>query len=106
MVFGPLDGYHSQRPSPVLGTDCRSTQTNATQRRPVSPMWELEREPALPALARLRCAVVGDGRLGRAMVSGLREAGLTADGPLGRGARCSDADVVLLCVPDAEIANA
>jgi predicted short-subunit dehydrogenase-like oxidoreductase (DUF2520 family) len=69
-------------------------------------MWELEREPALPALARLRCAVVGDGRLGRAVASGLREAGLTVDGPLGRGARCPDADVVILAVPDAEIANA
>ncbi|HEU4702824.1 MAG TPA: DUF2520 domain-containing protein [Conexibacter sp.] len=69
-------------------------------------MWELEREPALPALARLRCAVVGAGRLGRAAVVGLREAGIEVDGPLGRGARCPDADVVLLCVPDGEIANA
>ena len=69
-------------------------------------MWELERETALPALARLRCAVVGAGRLGRAVVVGLREAGIEVDGPLGRGARCPDADVVLLCVPDGEIANA
>jgi predicted short-subunit dehydrogenase-like oxidoreductase (DUF2520 family) len=69
-------------------------------------MWELEREPALPALARLRCAVVGAGRLGRAMTTGLREAGIEVDGPLGRGARCPDADVVILVVPDAEIANA
>lgn len=69
-------------------------------------MWELEREPAHSTLAPLRCAIVGAGRLGRAMVSGLREAGLTVEGPLGRGARCSDADVVLLCVPDGEIANA
>jgi predicted short-subunit dehydrogenase-like oxidoreductase (DUF2520 family) len=69
-------------------------------------MWELEREPALPALARLRCAIVGAGRLGRAMTTGLREAGIDFDGPLGRGARCPDADVVILAVPDAEIANA
>src|SRR5215212_2024599 len=69
-------------------------------------MWELERETALQALARLRCAIVGDGRLGRATASGLREAGLTVEGPHGRGARCSGADVVLLCVPDGEIANA
>jgi len=69
-------------------------------------MWELEREPALPALARLRCAVVGAGRLGRALVAALREAGLDVEGPLGRGARCPDADVVLLAVPDGEIANA
>lgn len=69
-------------------------------------MWELERETALPALARLHCAVVGAGRLGRAVVVGLREAGIEVDGPLGRGARCQGADVVLLCVPDGEIANA
>lgn len=69
-------------------------------------MWELEREPTRPTLAPLRCAIVGAGRLGRAMASGLREAGLTVEGPLGRGARCPDADVVILAVPDAEIANA
>jgi len=69
-------------------------------------MWELERGLVLPALARLRCAVVGAGRLGRAVVVGLREAGIATDGPLERGARCSDADIVLLCVPDGEIANA
>lgn len=69
-------------------------------------MWELEREPALPALARLRCAIVGAGRLGRALTTALRDAGIPVEGPLGRGARCQDADVVLLCVPDGEIASA
>lgn len=69
-------------------------------------MWELEREPVIPALARLRCAIVGAGRLGRAIASGLREAGLDVEGPLGRGARCPNADVVILAVPDAEIAAA
>lgn len=69
-------------------------------------MWELERETTTPALARLRCAIVGAGRLGRAMASGLHEAGFTIEGPLGREARCPDADVVILAVPDAEIANA
>jgi predicted short-subunit dehydrogenase-like oxidoreductase (DUF2520 family) len=69
-------------------------------------MRELEREANLPALARLRCAIVGAGRLGRALAAGLRDAGVPVEGPLGRGARCSDADVVLLCVPDGEIANA
>jgi predicted short-subunit dehydrogenase-like oxidoreductase (DUF2520 family) len=69
-------------------------------------MWELERDTTRPTLAHLRCAIVGPGRLGRAMASGLREAGFTVEGPLGRGARCPGADVVLLCVPDGEIANA
>jgi predicted short-subunit dehydrogenase-like oxidoreductase (DUF2520 family) len=69
-------------------------------------MWELERETATPATARLRCAIVGAGRMGRALASGLREAGVEVDGPLVRGARCPDADVVLLAVPDAEIATA
>jgi predicted short-subunit dehydrogenase-like oxidoreductase (DUF2520 family) len=69
-------------------------------------MWELERETAIPAIARLRCAIVGAGRMGRALAGGLREAGIAVDGPLGRGARCPDADVVLLAVPDAEIATA
>lgn len=50
-----------------------------------------------------RCAVVGNGRLGPALAAALRAAGHDVDGPLGRGARCRGADVVLLCVPDAEI---
>jgi predicted short-subunit dehydrogenase-like oxidoreductase (DUF2520 family) len=53
-----------------------------------------------------RCAVVGDGRLGRALAGALRAAGHAVDGPLGRGARCPGADIVLLCVPDAEIGAA
>jgi predicted short-subunit dehydrogenase-like oxidoreductase (DUF2520 family) len=53
-----------------------------------------------------RCAIVGAGRLGHALASALRDAGLTVDGPLGRGADPTDADVVLLCVPDGEIQNA
>jgi predicted short-subunit dehydrogenase-like oxidoreductase (DUF2520 family) len=69
-------------------------------------MWELEREDDLPDLARLRCAIVGAGRLGRALSAALREAGIAAEGPLGRGSDGGDADVVLLCVPDGEIAHA
>lgn len=69
-------------------------------------MRELERDSHRPALARLRCAIVGAGRLGRALSAALRDAGIPVDGPLGRGARCADADVALLCVPDGEIANA
>ncbi len=57
--------------------------------------------PVLPA-----CAVVGHGRLGTALAAALRAAGAPVDGPLGRGATASAADVVLLSVPDAEIADA
>jgi predicted short-subunit dehydrogenase-like oxidoreductase (DUF2520 family) len=46
-------------------------------------------------------AIVGDGRLGRALASALR-----APRPHGRGHSGAGADVVLLCVPDAEIAAA
>jgi predicted short-subunit dehydrogenase-like oxidoreductase (DUF2520 family) len=53
-----------------------------------------------------RCAVVGHGRLGTALASALRAARVDIDGPLGRGATASGADIVLLCVPDAEIAGA
>jgi predicted short-subunit dehydrogenase-like oxidoreductase (DUF2520 family) len=69
-------------------------------------MWELERESDLPDLTRIRCAIVGAGRLGRALAPALRDAGVTVDGPLGRGADGGEADVVVLAVPDAEIAVA
>jgi predicted short-subunit dehydrogenase-like oxidoreductase (DUF2520 family) len=52
------------------------------------------------------CAVVGHGRLGTALAEALRAAGARVDGPLGRGARAAGADVVLLAVPDGEIADA
>lgn len=48
-----------------------------------------------------RLAVVGRGRLGTALARALR-----APAPHGRGADCAAADVVLLCVPDGEIAAA
>ena len=51
------------------------------------------------------CAIVGAGRLGTALAAALRAAGLSVEGPLGRGAR-PRAEAVLLCVPDAEIAAA
>jgi predicted short-subunit dehydrogenase-like oxidoreductase (DUF2520 family) len=50
--------------------------------------------------------IVGRGRLGAALASGLRAAGLAVEGPLGHGARCPGASLVLLCVPDAQIAPA
>lgn len=55
-----------------------------------------------------RWALIGAGRLGTALAAAMRDAGLSVDGPLGREAAAAgaDADVVLLCVPDAEIAAA
>lgn len=54
-----------------------------------------------------RVAVVGAGRLGTALASALRTVGVRTDGPLGRGQVPDPATtVVLLCVPDREIANA
>jgi predicted short-subunit dehydrogenase-like oxidoreductase (DUF2520 family) len=44
--------------------------------------------------------------MGRALVAALRAAGLAVDGPLGRGASGAGADVVILAVPDAQIAAA
>lgn len=52
------------------------------------------------------CAIVGAGRLGTALADALRAAGHPVAGPLGRGANGADAGVVLLCVPDGEIAAA
>jgi predicted short-subunit dehydrogenase-like oxidoreductase (DUF2520 family) len=74
-------------------------------------MRELDRHPQPPSaptpVAPERVAIIGDGRLGNALAEGLRTAGLIVLGPLGRGATPSDlADVVLLCVPDGEIAAA
>jgi predicted short-subunit dehydrogenase-like oxidoreductase (DUF2520 family) len=68
-------------------------------------MRELERD--LPsASARSKVAIVGAGRLGRALAAALREAGYSVEGPLGRSATAGDVDAVLLCVPDQEIAAA
>lgn len=51
-------------------------------------------------------AIIGRGRLGRALALAFRGAEVRVDGPLGRGANGMGADVVLLCVPDAAIAAA
>jgi predicted short-subunit dehydrogenase-like oxidoreductase (DUF2520 family) len=51
-------------------------------------------------------AIVGAGRLGTALSAALSAAGHAVRGPLGRGADAGDATVVLLCVPDGEIAAA
>jgi predicted short-subunit dehydrogenase-like oxidoreductase (DUF2520 family) len=60
--------------------------------------------PLVPFVNRI--AVVGAGRVGRAMTRGLTRAGITVAGPLGRGAPAAGADLVLLAVPDREIAAA
>ncbi|MEP7112495.1 MAG: Rossmann-like and DUF2520 domain-containing protein [Ilumatobacteraceae bacterium] len=55
-----------------------------------------------PVLLHLRCAVVGDGRLGRALVGSLP----WLEGPFRRGFTGADFDLVLLAVPDGEIVSA
>jgi len=50
-------------------------------------------------------AIVGAGRLGSALARALRAAGVAVEGPLGHAA-APRSEVVLLCVPDAEIERA
>ncbi|MFL5823873.1 MAG: Rossmann-like and DUF2520 domain-containing protein [Solirubrobacteraceae bacterium] len=75
-------------------------------------MRELERDSSSEPSACTRLAVIGQGRLGGALIHALRtaEAAVSSSyrvvGPLGRGADGHDADAVLLCVPDGEIAAA
>jgi predicted short-subunit dehydrogenase-like oxidoreductase (DUF2520 family) len=73
-------------------------------------MRELERpspSSARPGARLVRVAIVGAGRLGTVLAASLRDAGVSVDGPLRRDdAADADADAVLLCVPDAEIARA
>jgi predicted short-subunit dehydrogenase-like oxidoreductase (DUF2520 family) len=57
------------------------------------------------AISTDRLAIVGRGRVGGALARTFAEAGIQVEGPLGRGEQPT-ADVVLLCVPDAEIADA
>jgi predicted short-subunit dehydrogenase-like oxidoreductase (DUF2520 family) len=52
-----------------------------------------------------RLTIVGRGRVGNALTRAFTDAGIEVEGPLGRDEQAT-ADVVLLCVPDAEIANA
>jgi len=51
-------------------------------------------------------AIVGRGRLGKALALALVGAELRVLGPLGRGADGTGADLVILCVPDAAISEA
>jgi predicted short-subunit dehydrogenase-like oxidoreductase (DUF2520 family) len=67
------------------------------------------RQERLPRRGRGRAstvAIVGRGRMGPALAGALGAAGHSVAGPLGRGADGDGADVVLLCVPDGEIAAA
>jgi predicted short-subunit dehydrogenase-like oxidoreductase (DUF2520 family) len=68
-------------------------------------MRELERNLSPPS-ARTKLAIVGAGRLGRALAGALRDVGYAIEGPLGRDAAPGAVDAVLLCVPDQEIAAA
>jgi len=58
-----------------------------------------------PRRAVATATVVGRGRLGRVLARALAAAGVEVTGPSGRDAPVEPADVVLLCVPDAEIAR-
>lgn len=62
--------------------------------------------PSRVVAGRTQCAVVGGGRLGTALAAALRGSGRSVSGPHGRGADVADADVVVLCVPDAAIPGA
>lgn len=52
------------------------------------------------------CDVVGRGRMGGALATALRDAGVAVRGPLGRGATADGAAIALLCVPEREVAAA
>jgi len=61
-----------------------------------------------PSVALARVTIVGPGRVGRALADALGSRGVSINGPLGRDARLtrlSGDDIVLLCVPDGEIAR-
>src|SRR5581483_7120993 len=83
-------------------------ETPFSTSRPVSHMRELERDPSADPPCCKHAAIVGRGRLGTALAAALRDAGYDVTGPLGRGtdAVACAPGVVLLCVPDAEIARA
>src|SRR5947209_6751330 len=63
-------------------------------------------EDVAPELPAGPCVVVGQGRMGTAIASALAVAGVPVRGPLGRGETAAGAALVLLCVPDREIAAA
>lgn len=55
-----------------------------------------------------RITIIGAGRLGRALAASLTDSGIAVRGPLRRGeweGRLSAEEVILLCVPDGEVAR-
>jgi predicted short-subunit dehydrogenase-like oxidoreductase (DUF2520 family) len=69
-------------------------------------MRELERLTDTTAAPRPSVGILGRGRLGRVLSGGLRSAGLDASDPLGRDADLTPYRIVILCVPDGQIAAA
>lgn len=69
-------------------------------------MRELERESSSDTPACTRLAIVGRGRLGNALGAALADGPYELLGAFGRGFDGHGTDVVLLCVPDGEIAAA
>src|SRR5215469_4536629 len=70
-------------------------------------MDQREMQRTDPTRGVLRIAIVGSGRLGTAIAAALHgNDDFELTGPLGRGAYAAGSDVVLLCVPDREIASA
>jgi len=59
--------------------------------------------PFMESLSDARVGVVGAGRIGTALSSALRAAGVEVVGPTGRGEVPGGCDAIVLCVPDAEI---
>jgi predicted short-subunit dehydrogenase-like oxidoreductase (DUF2520 family) len=74
--------------------------------RPVSQLRELERKSSVDPSASVTLAIVGQGRMGTALASALEGTPYRVLGPLGRGSDGEQADAVLLCVPDGQIAAA
>lgn len=62
--------------------------------------------PAPTAADALTVSIVGAGRLGRVLARALRASGADVHGPARRGEPVPPADVVLLCVPDMQVAAA
>ena len=62
--------------------------------------------PMLPHRVVTSIGIVGPGRVGRAAAIALRSAGYHVIGPSGRGEPIEPVSVILLCVPDREIAAA